>query len=126
MTSAATTAPTSVEPVKLFFAEVGRQFGAQAALCNAVTAEGANGRDNLVGQLCAAQWYGGEQHQSANLVRMLRGDQLGDLRAEALADHDHRPVDSLEDIAGLGGQRLQRALHASAIDPLRVPNPGRS
>ena len=81
------------EPVELLFAEVGRQFGAQAALCNAVTAESAERRDHLVGQLCTAQRHRGEQHQSANVVWMLRGDQLGDLRAEALADDDHRPVD---------------------------------
>jgi hypothetical protein len=39
---------------------------------------------------------------------MLRGDQLGYLRAEALADDDHRPVDSRQDVAGLGGEGLQR------------------
>ncbi len=76
------------------------------ALRVAVTAEGAERRNHLVGQPRAAQRDRGEQHQPTHAVGVLRGDQLGDLRAHALADHDHRPVDGLDDVAGLGGARI--------------------
>ena len=115
------------EPVELFFAEVRRQFGSHGALRLAVTAEGAKRRDHLVGQLRAAQRDRGEQHQSANAVGVLCGDQFGDLGAEALADDDHRSVDSLRAISpASAASDSSVTLHASATDPLRVPNPGRS
>ena len=115
------------EPVELLFAEVGREFGSRGALRIDIAAEGAKRRDRFVGQLRTAERHRCEQHQSADPIGVLRGDKFGDLGSEALADDNHRPFDPGEDLAGLGGKRLQRDRPpASATDPLRVPNPGRS
>src|ERR1700676_3215954 len=100
--------PEVGEPVELTFADVRRQFGTYAPLRVAVTAEGAERREGLVWKMGAAQRDGGEQDETAYLFAVLCCHQLGDLRAQALTDDDHRSVDGGDDVAGLGGQRLQR------------------
>ena len=49
-----------------------------------------------------------EQHQSYNLFGVRGGDEFGDLCPHALADHDHRCVDTAEDFARFSGEKFER------------------
>jgi hypothetical protein len=118
--------PDVREPVEHFLAHVRRQLGPYIAPCNPVTAESAERRDHLAGQMSAAQRYRSDEHQSVNLVRVPGGDELGDLCAEALADHDHRSADTCDDVAGLVGEGIKRRTKrfgdrpAAAAEPRQV------
>ena len=86
----------------------GRELGSGDALRLEITTEGAKRRDRLVGQPRATERNGREQHQAVDPFGVIGGDQFGDLGSEALADDDHRSVDTGQDLAGLGGKRFER------------------
>jgi len=86
---------------------------------------GAERRDYLVGQPSTAQRYRGDQHQPVNLVRVPPGDELGDLCCRGSG----RPTitgPSIPPTTSPASSASESSVvpSASAIDPLRLPNPG--
>ena len=114
------------EPVELFFAEVRREFGCAAALRIAVTTEGAERRDHLVGQLRAAERHGGEQHQAATRSACWAATSSATWVPRLWPTTITGPSIPVRMSPASAARDSSVTLRGSATDPLRVPNPGRS